>query len=209
MNKEQENNLPDVQALAKRISDRYVKARKRRENWEPLWQDCYDYVLPQRGNFDGAASAGQIKNAQIYDATAMDAADQLAASLLGNLTPSWSQWFGLKPGPDLSPEEAEALAPVLEKAAKTIQDHFDRSNFAVEIHQCYLDLIIGGTASLCFEENDPGSFSAFRFNAIPLRHIALEEGTNGYLDGSYRTLLLTHAQIMERYPLAELSNKFL
>lgn len=209
MREAKEQSLPELKALAEKISERYLKARKRRESWEPLWQDCYDYVLPQRGNFNDIPTSGQTKNAQIYDATAMDAADQLAASLLGNLTPSWSQWFGLKPGPDLSPQEAEALAPVLEKAAKTIQDHFDRSNFAVEIHQCYLDLIIGGTASLCFEENEPGSFSAFRFSAIPLRHIALEEGVNGFLDGSYRTLLLTHAQIMERYPLADLPNKVL
>ena len=131
----------------------------------------------------------------------------MAASLLGNLTPSWSQWFGLKPGPDCSPAEAEALAPVLEKAAKTIQDHFDRSNFAVEIHQCYQDLVIGGTASLCFEENEPGSFSAFRFSAIPLSDVYLEEGVSGYLDGTYRVLSLTLAQLLDRYPLAELPQR--
>lgn len=199
----------DIDGFLNNLSERIIKARSRREAWEPLWQECYDFVLPQRGGFDGASMAGQSKNAQIYDATAMDAADQLAASLLGNLTPTWSQWFGLKPGPDLSPEEAEALAPVLEKAAKTIQDHFDRSNFAVEIHQCYLDLIVGGTASLCFEENDPGDFSAFRFSAIPLRHIVLEEGQSGFLDGSYRTIMLTHAEIMQRFPLADLPSKLL
>ncbi len=32
----------------------------------------------------------------------------------------------------MSVSEAQNLAPILEKAAKTIQDHFDRSNFAVE-----------------------------------------------------------------------------
>lgn len=183
---------------------RFDKAKQRRQKWEPLWQDCYDFVLPQRGGFNGLDQTGKSGVEKIYDATAMDAADQLAASMLGNLTPSWSQWFGLKPGPDLNTAEAEALAPILEKAAKTIQDHFDRSNFAVEIHQCYLDLIIGGTASLCFEENDPGSFSAFRFAAIPLSDVYLEEGTGGYLDGSYRIIPMTLAQIAERYPLVQL-----
>ncbi len=189
------------------ILQRFAKAKLRREKWEPLWQDCYDYVLPQRGGFNSVSQTGRSGVEKIYDATAMDAADQLAASLLGHLTPSWSQWFGFKPGPDLSAAEAESLAPVLEKAAKIIQDHFDRSNFAVEIHQCYLDLIIGGTASLCFEENDPGSFSAFRFQAIPLSEIFLEEGNSGYLDGSYRAFELTLAQILERYPLADLPAK--
>jgi len=195
--------------MLERLLERFRQAKARREKWEPLWQECYDFVLPQRGGFDGLDQSGRTRVEAIYDATAMDAADQLAASLLGNLTPSWSQWFGLKPGPDLSPAEAEALAPVLEKAARTIQDHFDRSNFAVEIHQCYLDLIIGGTASLCFEENDPGSFSAFRFHAIPLSDIYLEEGVSGVLDGTFRQMAMTLAHIRARYPLAELPVKMI
>ncbi len=186
------------------LMTRYGSASKRRSLWEKLWQDCYDYALPQRGGFLGEMLPGGRKGEKIFDATAVDAVDQLAASMLGNLTPIWSQWFGLKPGPDLSPEEAESLAPVLEKAAKTIQDHFDRSNFAVEIHQCYLDLVVGGTASLNFQESAPGSFSAFKFSAAPLSHIVLEEGESGYLDGTFRTLSLTVDQIRERYPLAEI-----
>ncbi len=183
---------------------RFESAQRRRSNWEKLWQDCYDFALPQRGGFvnDPRPGAGRTEN--IYDATAMDAADQLAASLLGNLTPSWSQWFGLKPGPDLSPQEAESLAPLLEKAARTIQDHFDRSNFSVEIHQCYLDLVVGGTASLYFEESAPGSTSAFRFSSVPLTQVVLEEGESGFLDGSYRILSLTIEQIRARYPFADI-----
>lgn len=188
---------------------RYHKAKAKREAWHGIWQDCYDYTLPQRGGFFNAQSSAPAKNSRIYDGTAPDAADQLAASLLGNLTPIWSQWFGLKPGPDLSPEEADAVAPVLEQAGKTIQAHFDRSNFAVEIHQCYLDLIIGGTASLQFEEADVGEFSAFRFSAIPLTHCVLEEGRSGYLDTTYRLSSLTLDAITARFAYAQIPSKVL
>ena len=201
-----DTSIEDNAALFAHIMDRYHAALRHRENWESLWEECYDYALPQRGGFLSIPTRGGRKTNQIYDATAMDAADQLASSMLGNLTPTWSQWFGLKPGPELSNEEAEKLAPVLEKAAKTIQDHFDRSNFAVEIHQCYLDLIVGGTASLYFEEAEPGGFSAFKFSAAPLTHIVLEEGDNGTLDGAYRQMRLTAEQIKSRYPLAILPN---
>jgi hypothetical protein len=189
------------QAIEKLIA-RYESARRMRGNWESLWEECYAYALPQRGGFLSEPVPGSRRNERIYDATAMDAADQLAASMLANLTPTWSQWFGLKPGPDLTDAEAQKLAPILEKAAKTIQDHFDRSNFAVEIHQCYLDLIVGGTASISFEEAPPGGFTAFRFSAIPLTRVTLEEGESGYLDAAYRVLSLTTAQIIERYPAA-------
>lgn len=180
-----QNNLSAENQDTQKILTRFESARKMRGNWENLWQECYDYALPQRSGFLYEQSPGARRTDKIFDATAMDAADQLAASLLGNLTPTWSQWFGLKPGLDLTPEEAEKIAPVLEKAGRIIQDHFDRSNFAVEIHQCYLDLVVGGTASIAFEESDPGSFSAFRFSAIPLSNIVLEEGESGLLDALF------------------------
>ncbi|MBX2834768.1 MAG: head-tail connector protein [Micavibrio sp.] len=188
---------------------RYDAAGQTRSNWEKLWQECYDYTLPQRGDFSGFSQGGSDRSAKIFDATAMDAVDRLASSMLGSLTPIWSQWFGLKPGPDLSPSEAERLAPVLEKAGKTIQDHFDRSNFAMEIHQCYLDLIVGGTASLLFEEAEIGGFSAFKFTAVPLTDIALEEGEGGDLNGGFRPIELTLAQLLERYPEAVLPPEIL
>lgn len=182
---------------------RYDAARTRRAQWETLWQDAYLFALPQRQGF-GAVRPGESRMERLYDGTALDCVEQLAASLLGNLMPPWTQWFGLKPGPDLSPQEAEALAPVLEKAARTIQAHFDRSNFTVEIHQCFLDLIVGGTASLYLEESEPGEFSAYKFTAIPLHQIVLEEGPDGYLSGSFREIPLTLEQIQSRYPSAQL-----
>lgn len=183
---------------------RYDQAKQRRSAWENTWQECYDYALPQCGDFTRTNQPGKIRTDRLYDGTAMDAVDQLSASLLGHLTPPWTQWFGFKPGPDLAPDEAQALAPVLEESAKIIQAHFDRSNFSVEMHQCFLDLVVGGTAALYFEEAEPGAFSAFKFSAVPLSDIVLEEGESGFLDGSFRQLKLTLAQIQERYPASQL-----
>lgn len=183
---------------------RYDQAKDRRSAWENTWQECYDYTLPQSGGFTSPLQPGKIRTDRLYDGTALDAVDQLAASLLGHLTPPWTQWFGFKPGPDLNSQEAQALAPVLEESAKIIQAHFDRSNFSVEMHQCFLDLVVGGTAALYFEEAEPGAFSAFKFSSVPLSDIVLEEGENGFLDGSFRQMKLTLAQIKERYPATEI-----
>ncbi len=183
---------------------RHEQAKARRSTWEDTWQVCYDYALPHSADFTKMTQAGRIRTDRLYDATALDCVDQLAASMLGHLTPPWTQWFGFKPGPDLSVAEAQALAPILEDSAKIIQSHFDRSNFSVEMHQCFLDLVVGGTAALYLEEAEPGSFSAFKFSAVPLADIVLEEGENGFLDGSYRTIKLTLAQIKDRYPQADI-----
>ena len=150
--------------------------------------------------------AGAVKNATTvcFDATALDAVEQLAASLLSQLTPPWSRWFGLRPGTDLTEDEKNILAPVLDAAAVRIQSHLDRSNFAVEMHQALLDLVTAGTASLCFEENTPGEFSAFRFTAVPLSEIVLEEGANGALNTIYRRFEINFATLQSRYHGVEL-----
>jgi hypothetical protein len=197
----QDVNEVATQATLAGYLQRYREAQKQRQNWEPLWRQAYQYALPQRNGFaDLPAGARQMD--QLYDATALDSVEQLAASILGNLTPPWTQWFGFKPGPDLNAAQAEALSPALEKAAKIIRAHFDRSNFMVEMHQCFLDLVVGGTAALVVEENEPGAYSALKFTAVPLHMLTLEEGEDGLLTNSYRNLSLNLAQLKARYPLA-------
>ncbi len=187
----------------------YEQAKSRRQNWEGLWQDCYNYALPQRDSFGGFLK-GQSKTDHLFDGTAMDSVEQLAASLLGNLTPPWSQWFGFTPGPEMSSEDSELLAPALEKAATLLQSHLDRSNFTTEIHQSFLDLIVGGTASLLFEEAQPGGYSAFKFKAIPLSQIAFDEGARtGRLDTTYRDVQMTLGEIQSRFGEVILPSKMI
>lgn len=189
------NDAVDLRPLLTRYED----AKNRRQNWESHWEDCYEYALPQRGSASSFGGVGATRNSTLYDGTAMDAVDQLAASLLANLTPPWAQWFGFKPGPELNDVEAQNIKPILTDIAKKIQAHLDRSNFSVEMHQCFLDLAVGGTATLLFEENKVGSLSAFKFSAVPLQNIFLEEGDDGFLNGSFRMLSLTLSQIQKRY----------
>jgi hypothetical protein len=185
----------------------YAEAKSRRNAWEALWKDCYNYALPQQESF-GLYGSGQSKTAHIYDGTAMDAVEHLAASLLGNLTPPWSQWFGFSPGPEMTANDAALLAPALEKAAILVQSHLDRSNFTTEMHQAFLDLVTGGTGTLLFEEGMTGDFSAFRFKAIPLSHVAFHEGARtGRLDNIYRETAMTLAELQTRFPDIELPMK--
>jgi len=183
------------------IVERYLTATQKRQRWESYWHDCYDYALPIRTQHNDVG--GNVRQKDLYDATALDAVDQLAASLLGHLTPPWSSWFGFKAGPDLSQEEADKITPVLENISKKIQNHFDHSNFSVEIHQCFLDLVVGGTATLHFEETLPGSLSAFKFTSVPLFSSAVDEGSNGFLDSVYRSLTLDKQALLHRYPDAQ------
>lgn len=159
--------------------DRFRQAKEKRGVWESHWQECYDYALPHRSGFFSGGMAGEKRADKLFDGTAPDAVDQLAASMLAHLTAPWSRWFGLTPGPDVEDEEQQELSKVLDKASATLQTHFERSNFSVEMHQCYLDLVTVGSACMLFEESPPGEASAFRFTAIPLSQVMMEEGVSG------------------------------
>jgi len=174
------------------ILSRHAAALARRRALEPLWQDCYDHALPTPGA------------APLFDATAADAAEGLAASLLAELAPPWSRWFDLAPAREGSDD---ALAGQLRDAATTLQGHLDRSNFALELHQAFLDLVVAGTGVLLVEEAPPGEPSALRFRAVPLREAVLEEGASGRLDTVFRTLRLTVDAIRARWPHAVLPKR--
>ena len=170
------------------ILARMGRAAARRQPLEAGWRDAYAHVLPR-----------PHQAAALFDATAADAAEQLAASLLAELTPPWSRWFSLAPA---RPDAADPAA--LEEAADTLQRHFDRSNLAQEIHQAFLDLVVTGTGLLLVEEAPPGEPSALRFTAVPMLAAVLEEGPSGRLDTVFRETQLSVAEITARWPFAEL-----
>lgn len=193
----------------KDVIERFRRAKERRSTWEAHWQECYDYALPQRDGFIRSGQAGEKKTDKLFDGTAPDAVDQLAASLLSQLTPPWSRWFGLAAGTDTPAEDREELAADLEATASVLQSHLDLSNFAVEMHQCYLDLATAGTASLMLEEAAAGAPSAFRFTAVPLAQVILEEGPFGGLDNTFRKSEMSISQLRARFPEAELPDEVL
>ena len=90
------------------LLSRYRQAKARRGQWESLWQECADFALPSGGGLGRELSPGQRRTDRIFDGTAPDAVEQLAASLLSELTPPWSRWFGLAAGPAVT--EAERTA---------------------------------------------------------------------------------------------------
>ncbi len=179
---------PDPEALL----EGYRRAEARRRPWEALWRDCATHALP----------GGTAVAARTYDATAADAAEQLAASLLAELTPPFERWVGFEPGGEAGPDAVDAL----EEAAAAVQGHIDRSAFAVEMHQALLDLVVFGTGCLLFEESALGRASAFRFTAVPLAETVLEEGTEGRLDRVWRRRELGPAALRDRFPRAPVLN---
>ncbi|MBN8197779.1 head-tail connector protein [Thalassospira povalilytica] len=181
------------------LRTRYQKAVARRRNWLSHWQECYEFALPQRNGAAEQTSGGKRLD-RVFDATAPDAVEQLAASLMAEITPPAGGWFDLEPGGNVPGDDRQVLTEQLGRAVRILQGHFDRSNFAVEMHQAFLDLVTAGTACLRLEKADLHSPSAFRFTAVPLRDLAFEERSDGKMDAVFRKLSLTRDEIRANWP---------
>jgi hypothetical protein len=195
--------MQDEAAVAPIISN-YEAAKTARGNWHSLWQECYEFTLPSSGMFNGQSAKPDRKSDRLYDGTACDAVDQLAATLLSHLIPAQDDWFSFTPGAGMAAEDAAEIAPRLNAYSRIAGQHLRRSNLAVELHQCLLDLIIGGTACLLFEENPPGADSAFKFSAVPLQDAYLGDSGEGRLDTLYRTQSIEIKTLQNRYPNADI-----
>lgn len=188
------------------LQARYRAAVTRQGNWQKHWQECYEFALPQRNGASeqSVASNGAKRFDRVFDSTAPDAVEQLAASLMAEITPPTGGWFDFEPGGNVADQDREILTARLARAARILQGHFDRSNFAVEMHQAFLDLVTAGTACLRLESDDLQNPSAFRFGAVPLRELAFEERSDGRMDAVFRKLSLTRDDIAQTWPNATL-----
>jgi hypothetical protein len=81
--------VTDVIARQKSLSDS-------RRSWEAHWQELAEYLLPKRADFTVTRSSGDKRTEKQFDATPMQAARSLAASLDGLLKPKTQRWFALK-----------------------------------------------------------------------------------------------------------------
>ena len=164
-----QNNIQNLQKLYRRAIDA-------RAPWVRRWDDAIKYTMP-RDDADAAV---------LFDATATDSADNLAAAMYSLLTPPESMWIDLVPESEMSPDAAPAVA--------ALRANLNDSNFYTTIHQCYMDLVITGTACLFMAENPIGAASAFSFTAIPMHDIALHG------DAVFHTTSMPASDVLQRYP---------
>ena len=160
----------------------YKRALAEREIWLSRWKSAMRYTIP----------TDDADVATLFDATAADAVDNLAASMYSLLTPPESLWINLVRESDLSPD-AEA-------ATNMLRAHLNDSNFYTTVHQCYTDLVVLGTACLFMAENPLGADSAFSFTAIPMTDIAILPGM------VFHTTSMPACDLMEKYPTITMPN---
>lgn len=196
----------NVNSLADEIIQRTDGLKSRRMNFERLWQEVSELVLPRRADFTAVQAQGAGRGRKLFETTAVNAAELLAAGLHGLMTNPAGKWFSLSVGKNKkTPEIAEWLI----EAEQVIADEIVRPSvgFATNIHEVYLDLAVLGTAGLYVgwdEKND-----ALLFQSRFLGELYLEENAAGQVDRIYRVFKMPLEQIVQTWGISSVSENML
>jgi len=158
-----------------KLIKRFGAAKARREMWRSLFQEAYDYALPQKETFN-FHSPGQKKNRHIYDSTAPMGVRTYAARLQSAHTPPWQQWFDFVAGTDTPKGDRDQVNKKLEESTEIFFNHLNESDFSNQSNESDQDLAIS-TGAMFFEEGDElAGEPLFKFTSIPLAQLYLEPG---------------------------------
>ena len=76
---------------AKNYLQRYDKAKAHRQLFENLFDECYEYALPQREGFT-KLTPGQRRDDRIFDETAVVGVQEFASRLQNGICPNFARW---------------------------------------------------------------------------------------------------------------------
>jgi hypothetical protein len=193
-----------MRLTAEDVLKRHEKALIKKEDFRNLYEEAYEFALPQRNLYDGhydGKVGGTKKMNRVFDSTAINSTQRFANRMQSGIFPPQRKWCRLEPGPDI-PEERKAEA----QAALDIYNDrmfatLKQSNFDIAIGEFLLDLSVG-TAVMMVQPGD--DISAINFIPVPQYLVSIEEGANGQVDNVYRRIRMKGESIQRQWPDAEI-----
>lgn len=194
--------LPDEseEKTVNRVLTRFSSLQSIRSNYEPVWDEITDYVLPSRGSYSNLRSntSAQRRDRKILDITGIVACRTLAARVLTDMTSSGDRWFDLRmedPEIDMNENVRRFLYNVSEKIYTLLQDGWRLPHTEVTT-----DWIAYGTACLYVNivENEEGEKEPV-FKSIPVTELFIAEDFKGKPDTVYRYFKLPLRQIAQEF----------
>jgi len=189
--------------IADRMLQKYERAKQARVNFEPLFEDCFEYALPMRQSFY-TENPGQRRDDKIFDETAVVGVQEFASRLQSGLVPNFARWADFIAGSEIPPDKQDVVNNQLDEVTDYVFEVIQNSNFGQEIHESFMDLAVG-TGVLLVEEGD--AINPVRFNAIPLPSVHLDTGPDDKIDHVYRERTLKNSEIPIAYPKGILGEK--
>tara|TARA_R100000951_G_scaffold29283_1_gene25392 strand:+ start:12202 stop:13797 length:1596 start_codon:yes stop_codon:yes gene_type:complete len=189
--------------IAKSYLKKYETAKNHRQNFVDLFEECYEYALPQRESFYYEA-AGQRRDDKIFDETAVVGVQEFASRLQQGLVPNFARWADFTAGSEVPTENRDEINNELDEVTDYVFEVIQNSNFGQEVHESFMDLAVG-TGVLSVSEGD--AIHPVMFSAIPLPQVVLDSGPDDRIDHVYRERQVRNSDISILYKKANISSK--
>jgi hypothetical protein len=204
---EYEKNNPSggMRLTPEQILKRQTAAQAKKDEFQQLYQDAYEFALPQRqlyGVWEGGA-VGSKKMQRVFDSTAINSTQRFANRLQSVVFPPQRKWAKLEAGSDIPPERKQQAQAVLEVYQEKMFTMLNQSNFDIAMGEFLLDLAVG-TACMMVQPGD--DVQPLNFIPVPLFLVSYEEGANGQVDNVYRRMRMKGESIQRQWPDAEISD---
>ena len=204
---EYEKNNPSggMRLTPEQILKRQIAAQAKKDEFQQLYQDAYEFALPQRqlyGVWEGGA-VGSKKMQRVFDSTAINSTQRFANRLQSVVFPPQRKWAKLEAGSDIPPEQKQQAQAILEVYQEKMFTVLNQSNFDIAMGEFLLDLAVG-TACMMVQPGD--DVQPLNFIPVPLFLVSYEEGANGQVDNVYRRMRMKGESIQRQWPDAEIGD---
>lgn len=205
---ENEMNLDSIFRAKKtvsRIVQRFEKLRVQRYNYEPVWDEITDYVLPSRGTYSDLRTntPAQRRDRKILDITGIVACRTLASKVVTEMTSPGDRWFDIRVQDttlDRNDEVRRFLYELGEKCYTILQEGWRLPHI-----EATTDWIAYGTACLFVQavEEEKGkdgpTVKELVFKSIPVQELYIAENFKGQVDTVYRHFMMPIRQIAQEF----------
>ena len=182
------------------LFDEFGDLKTQRLAWERRWREITDYCAPTRDCFGEASKPP--RPCDIFDGTAILAAENLAAGLQGLLADPGHNWFALGPHKAALAEEPQVRI-YFEEVAEIIRYTLlaDGKGFYAQAPDFFRDLIAFGTALFYVEAryDSKSNYVGLRFSARPLSELYIAANDCGGIERLYRPFALSAPEAYARY----------
>ncbi len=186
---------------------REAKAQARKDEWRTIYEDCYEFALPQRNLYNGyyeGKTPGKGKMQRVFDSTAMSSTKRFANRLQSGLFPPNRHWCRLEPGSAVPEQDQPRAQQILDAYVDIMFDQLRQTSFDLAMGEFLLDLCVG-TAVMMVTPGD--EVTPIRFLAIPQYLVAIEEGAYGMVDNVYRKLRIKAESITREFPDVQITTE--
>lgn len=185
------------------VRQRYDQMSNTATEWTTMLENVARFVAPAKQYIRSWSSPSEdVIDGNLYDTTAIQSNDVLAAGSLAYMTPISEVWFGLD-APTALKEDDDAKT-WYQKCAEIMREEIGRSNFYLESHEVLLDRGWAGTSAMHCEMRDTGELW---FKHLDAGHFLIAEDNYGFVDTVAQCVKLSARQAVMQFGVDHVSEK--